>query len=76
MVVSVVALVPAIVGTGSNVYRGGDVTMGEFLICLSSLSSLSSLKSSDGVFSGCSKGGKSLLTGEGPLASLRTSAKS
>ena len=75
MVISVVALVLAMIGVGNTVYGGGDVTMGEFLICLSSLSSLLSSESSDGAFSGCLKGRKSSSTGEGSLASLRTSAR-
>ena len=77
VVVSVVALVLAIVGVGNNVYGGGDVTTGEFLIWLSSLSSSVSLSElSDGAFSGSSNGGKSSSTGDGSLASLRTSSKS
>ena len=75
VVVSVVALVLATVG--SNVYGGGDVTIGEFLIWLSSLSSSgSSSELSDGAFSGSSNGGNSSSTGDGSLASLRTSSKS
>ena len=50
--------------------------MEEFLIWLSSSFSKSSSESSDGAFSGSSKGGKSSFTGKGPLASWRTSAKS
>ena len=77
MVVSVVALVLAIVGVGNNVYGGGDVTIGEFLIWLSSLSSFDSLSElSDGAFSGSSNGGKSSSTGDGSLVSLRTSSRS
>ena len=76
VVVSVVALVLAIVGVGNNVYGGGDVTTGEFLIWLSSLSSSVSLSElSDGAFSGSSNGGKSSSTGDGSLVSLRTSSK-
>ena len=74
VVVNVVALVLAMVGAGNNVYGGGDVTMGEFLIWLSSLvSSLSD--SSNGAFSGSLNGGKSSSTGKGSLASLRTSSR-
>ena len=77
VVVSVVALILAIVGVGNNVYGGGDVTTGEFLIWLSSLSSSVSLSElSDGAFSGSSNGGKSSSTGDGSLVSLRTSSKS
>ena len=75
MVVCVVVLVLAMVDAGKNVYRGGDVTMGEFLIWLSSLSSRSSLELSDGAFSGSSNGGKSSSTGKGSLISWRTLAK-
>ena len=75
MVVSVIALVLAIVG--NNVYGGGAVTMGEFLIWSSSLSSsVSSSELFDGAFSGSSNGGKSSSTGDGSLASLRTSSRS
>ena len=78
MVVSVVALVLAIVDTGRIVYGGGAVATGEFLIWLSSsLSSSDSLAdSSNGTFSGSSKGGKSSSTGDGSLVSLRTSSRS
>ena len=77
VVVSVVALVLAMVGVGNNVYGGGDVMIGEFLIWLSSLSSSgSSSELSDGAFSGSSKGGKSSSTGDGSLVSLRTSSRS
>ena len=79
MVINVVALVLAMVDVGRNVYRGGDATMGEYLIWLSSLSSFGSLsKLSDGAFSGSgsSNGGKSSSTGEGSLVSLRTSSRS
>ena len=77
-VVVVVVLVLAMVGVGRNVYGGGDVTMGEFLIWLSSLSLSGSLsESSDGAFSGSSNGGNaSSSTSEGSLASLRTSSRS
>ena len=76
VVVSVVALVLAMV-TGSSVYGGGDVTIGEFLICLSSLLSSDSLSElSVGAFSGSLNGGKSSSTGNGSFASLRTSSKS
>ena len=77
MVVNVVALVLAMVGTGNKVYGGGDVTTGEFLIWLSSLSLFDSLSEcSDGASSGSSNGGKSSLTGDGSLVSLRTSSRS
>ena len=77
MVVNVVALVLAMTGAGSRVYGGGDVTIGEFLIWLSSLSSSDSLSELfDGAFSGSSNGGKSSSTGDGSLVSLRTSSKS
>ena len=76
MVVKIVALVLAMVSVGRNVYGGGDVTMGEFLIWLSLLSSGSLSDSSDGAFSGFSNGGKSSSTGEGSLVSLRTSSRS
>ena len=77
VVVSVVALVLAMVGTGRKVYGGGDVTTGEFLIWLSSLSSSDSLSEwFDEAFSGSSNGGNSSSTGDGSLASLRTSSKS
>ena len=76
IVVKVVALVLAMVCTGRNVYGGGDVTIGEFLIWLSSLSSGLLSDSSDGTLSGSSNGGKSSSTGEGSLASLRTSSRS
>ena len=78
VVVSVVALVLAMVNVGRNVYGGGDVTMGELLILLPSLSlSDSSSELSDGAFSGSSNGGKaSSSTGKGSLVSLRTSSKS
>ena len=77
VVVNVVALVLAI-ADGRNVYGGGDVTMGEFLIWLSSLLSSGLLSdSSDGAFSGSLNGGNtSFSTGEGSLASLRTSSRS
>ena len=76
VVVEVVVLMLAIVG--KNVYGGGDVTMGEFLIWRSLLSSSgSSSELSDGAFSGSSNGGKSSSsTGEGSLVSLRTSSRS
>ena len=77
VVVSVVALVLAMVCIGSSVYGGGDVTIGEFLIWSSSLSLSDSLSElSDGAFSGSSNGGKSSSTGDGSFASLRTSSKS
>ena len=76
VVVNVVALVLAIVDVGRYVYGGGAVATGEFLIWLSLLSSDSSADSSDGSFSGSSKGGKSSLTGGGSLVSLRTSSRS
>ena len=76
VVVNVVALVLAMVDMGSSMYGGGDVTMGEFLIWLSSLSSSGSLsESSDRAFSGSLNDGKSSSTGEGSLASLRTSSR-
>ena len=50
--------------------------MGEFLMWLSSLSLSGSLSdSSDKAFSGSSNGGKSSSTGDGSLASLRTSSR-
>ena len=77
VVVNVVALVLAMVDVGRKVYGGGEVTTGEFLIWLSSLSSFDSLSElSDGAFSGSSNGGKSSSSGDGSLASLRTSSKS
>ena len=78
VVVSIVALVLAMVDAGRIVYRGGAVVTGEFLIWLfPSLSSFDSLAdSSDGTFSGSSKGGKFSSTGDGSLVSLRTSSKS
>ena len=79
VVVSVVALVLAMVDAGRNVYGGGAVTTGEFLIWLSSSSlslSDSLADTSDGAFSGSSKGGNSSSTGDGSLVSLRTSSRS
>ena len=77
VVVNVVALVLAMTDVSNRVYGGGDVTTGEFLIWLSSLSlSTSSSELSDGFSSGSSNGGKSSSTGEDPLVSLRTSSKS
>ena len=77
MVVNVVALVLAMVDVGKNVYGGSNVMTGEFQIWLSSLLSFGSLsESSDGAFSGSSNGGKSSFTGDGSLASLRTSSRS
>ena len=70
VVVNVVALVLAMVGVGSSVYGGGDVTIGELLICLSSLPSSDSLSElSDRASSGSSNGGKSSSTGDSSLAS-------
>ena len=66
----------AMVGAGRNVYGGGDVTMGEFLIWMFSSLFGSLSESSDGAFSGSSKGGKFSLMGNGSLISWRTSAKS
>ena len=77
VVVSVVALVLAMVDAGRNVYGGGAVATGEFLIWLSSSSLSDSLvDTSDGAFSGSSKGGNSSSTGDGSLVSLRTSSRS
>ena len=77
VVVNVVALVLAMVDTGSAVYGGGAVTTGEFLIWLSSLLSSDLLSElSDGASFGSSNGGKSSSTGDGSLASLRVSSRS
>ena len=76
MVVRVVALVLAMVSVGRNVYGGGDVTIGEFLIWSFSLLTSSLSDTSEGAFSGSSNGGKSSSTGDGSLASLRTSSRS
>ena len=77
MVVNVVALVLAMTDAGNRVYGGGDVTIGEFLIWLSLLSSSDSLSELfDGAFSGSSNGKKSSSTGDGSLVSLRTSSRS
>ena len=75
VVVAVLEL--AMVDVGRNVYGGGKVTIGEFRIWLSSLSSGSLSDLSDGVFLGSLNGGKSSSsTGEGSLVSLRTSSRS
>ena len=65
----------AIVTVGCNVYGGGEVTIGECLIWVASLSSGSLSESSDGYFSGSSKDGKPSSTDKGCLISWRTSAR-